>query len=161
MAMAWLNYEAKHRGIHIQHALNGGEKRFFRPDGWYYDVDGWCAATGQAFDFHGSYWHAHPLYLPNRTALHPSRKLKGYTNEQVFERSNRRDAYLATQCKEHIVMWEHDWLSMQKKQNHGTTPFMPVDDTPAFDWHYHVHFGYLDNPKPNDDMFSRSNIVVS
>ncbi len=106
VAIEWLESEAKRRGIVIRHATNGGEKNI-RLNGKDCYLDGFCEATNQAFEFHGSFWHAHPTYAAKRDARHPVYKHK--TNEQVYQDTLKREANIRTAGYELIVMWEHDW----------------------------------------------------
>jgi hypothetical protein len=110
IAIEWLNHEAKRRNIFIQHALNGGEKRFYGPSGETYYVDGYCEATKQIFEFHGSFWHAHPAYCKNRSAKHGC--YRSYTNKEVYQRTLKREAHLRL-YNEVIVCWEHDFLRIK------------------------------------------------
>lgn len=106
VAIEWLNSEAKRRNIFIQHAENGGEKVLTSSSGKGINLDGFCEATNQAFEFHGSFWHAHPTFCLNRDAPHAC--VKGKTNEEVYQASLKRDAEIR-KTYELVVMWEHDW----------------------------------------------------
>ena len=61
ISIEWLEWEAKRRGIKIQHALNGGEERIQKPDGFHYKVDSFYTDphTDQktVFEFNGC-WNA-------------------------------------------------------------------------------------------------------
>ena len=65
MSIMWLNYMSKAKGLNIQHALNGGEKKL-TIDGKTYKVDGFCKETNTVYEFYGCFWHGCPnCYKPN------------------------------------------------------------------------------------------------
>ena len=65
MSIIWLNYVSKAKGLNIQHALNGGEKKLTIDDKTY-KVDGFCEETNTVYEFHGCFWHGCPnCYKPN------------------------------------------------------------------------------------------------
>ena len=65
MSIMWLNYVSTTKGLNIQHALNGGEKKL-TIDGKTYKVDGFCEKTNTVYEFYGCYWHGCPnCYKPN------------------------------------------------------------------------------------------------
>ena len=52
MAVKWLSYISEKEDLYIQHARNGGEKRFSN-----YSLDGYCEETLTAYEFQGCFWH--------------------------------------------------------------------------------------------------------
>ena len=54
MSIIWLNYMSKAKGLNIQHALNGGEKKLTIDDKTY-KVDGFCEETNTVYEFHGCF----------------------------------------------------------------------------------------------------------
>ena len=65
MSIMWLNYVSTTKGLNIQHALNGGEKKL-TIDGKTYKVDGFCEETNTVYEFSGCFWHGCPnCYKPN------------------------------------------------------------------------------------------------
>ena len=65
MSIMWLNYMSKAKGLNIQHALNGGEKKL-TIDCKTYKVDGFCKETNTVYEFYGCFWHGCPnCYKPN------------------------------------------------------------------------------------------------
>ena len=65
MSIMWLNYVSTTKGLNIQHALNGGEKKL-TIDGKTYTVDGFCEETNTVYEFHGCFWHGcQNCYKPN------------------------------------------------------------------------------------------------
>ena len=55
MAIQWLTRESDRTGCTIRHQGNGREKRIGK-----LPVDGWCAETRTAYQFHGCVWHGCP-----------------------------------------------------------------------------------------------------
>ena len=55
MAIQWLTRESDRTGCTIRHQGNGREKRIEK-----LPVDGWCAETRTAYQFHGCVWHGCP-----------------------------------------------------------------------------------------------------
>ena len=65
MSIMWLNYVSTTKGLNIQHALNGGEKKL-TIDEKTYKVDGFCEETNTVYKFYGCFWHGCPnCYKPN------------------------------------------------------------------------------------------------
>ena len=59
MSIMWLNYVLTTKGLNIQHALNGGEKKLTIDDKTY-KVDGFCEKTNTVYEFYGCFWHGCP-----------------------------------------------------------------------------------------------------
>ena len=65
MSIMWLNYVSTTKGLNIQHALNGCEKKLTIDDKTY-KVDGFCEETNTVYEFYGCFWHGCPrCYRPN------------------------------------------------------------------------------------------------
>ena len=65
MSIMWLNYVATTKGLNVQHALNGGEKKL-TIDGKTYKVEGFCKETNTVYEFYGCFWHGcQNCYKPN------------------------------------------------------------------------------------------------
>ena len=65
MSIMWLNYVSTTKGLNIQHALNGGEKKLTIDDKTY-KVDGFCEETNTVYEFYGCFWHGcQNCYKPN------------------------------------------------------------------------------------------------
>ena len=52
VAVKWLSYISEKEDLCIQHARNGGEKRFNN-----YSLDGYCEETQTVYEFQGCFWH--------------------------------------------------------------------------------------------------------
>ncbi len=68
LAVGWLETIAGQEGIHIQHALNGGE---YSIPGTKFRVDGYCAETNTVYEFHGDVWHGNPIIYGPTDRCHP------------------------------------------------------------------------------------------
>lgn len=53
----WLDYMVSKNNIHIQHALNGGEKQIII-NNQTYKVDGYCEKNNTVYEFYGCFWHS-------------------------------------------------------------------------------------------------------
>ena len=100
MAIQWLTRESDRTGCTIRHQGNGREKRIGK-----LPVDGWCAETRTAYQFHGCFWHGCP---------------KCHTDpEETNPKNNKTMATLLADTKKHttyrrrhvkvVEMWECDW----------------------------------------------------
>ena len=99
MAVQWLTWEAAKNGCTIRHQVNGREKRI-----WKLPVDGWCAETRTAYQFHGCYFHGCTnCYEPQETNA-----LNGKTMAKLLEDTKKNTAYLRRHVKV-VEMWECGW----------------------------------------------------
>ena len=57
-SIQWLEWRAKLDNVHIQHALNEGEKTI---PGTHYKLDGYCRETNTAYEYHGCIFHGRPI----------------------------------------------------------------------------------------------------
>ena len=64
MAIQWLTRESDRTGCTIRHQGNGREKRIGK-----LPVDGWCAETRTAYQFHGCFWHGCPKCHTDRKRI--------------------------------------------------------------------------------------------
>ena len=99
MAVQWINCESDRTGCTIRHQGNGREKRIGK-----LPVDGWCANTRTAYQFHGCYFHGCPkCYDQNET-----NKLNGKTMATLLADTKKHTTYLRRHVKV-VEMWECDW----------------------------------------------------
>ena len=99
MAVQWLTWEAAKNGCTIRHQVNGREKRIGK-----LPVDGWCAETRTAYQFHGCYFHGCTnCYEPQETNA-----LNGKTMAKLLEDTKKNIAYLRRHVKV-VEMWECGW----------------------------------------------------
>ena len=105
MAVQWLTWEAAKNGCTIRHQVNGREKRIGK-----LPVDGWCAETRTAYQFHGCYFHGCTnCYEPQETNA-----LNGKTMAKLLEDTKKNTAYLRRHV--HVVeMWECEWKEIRKE----------------------------------------------
>ena len=99
MAAQWLTSVSHTTGRTIRHQSNGREKRVGK-----LLVDGWCAETRTAYQFHGCYFHGcTDCYEPQETNA-----LNGKTMAKLLEDTKKNTAYLRRHV--HVVeMWECEW----------------------------------------------------
>ena len=99
MAAQWLTSVSYTTGRTIRHQSNGREKRVGK-----LLVDGWCAETRTAYQFHGCYFHGcTDCYEPQETNA-----LNGKTMAKLLEDTKKNAAYLRRHV--HVVeMWECEW----------------------------------------------------
>ena len=107
MAAQWLTSVSFTTGHTIRHQSNGREKRVGK-----LLVDGWCAETRTAYQFHGCYFHGCTnCYEPQETNA-----LNGKTMAKLLEDTKKNTAYLRRHV--HVVeMWECAW-KLEAKQPH-------------------------------------------
>ena len=99
MAVQWLTWESAKSGCAIRHQANGREKRIGK-----LPVDGWCAQTHTAYQFHGCYFHGCPkCHQPEET-----NKLNGKTMVTLLANTKKHTAYLRRHVKV-VEMWECTW----------------------------------------------------
>ena len=107
MAVQWLTWESAKSGCAIRHQVNGREKRIGKRR-----VDGWCAETRTAYQFHGCFWHGCPkCYDQNET-----NSVNGKTMAVLLEDTKKNTAYLRRHVKV-VEMWECDWKELRKEPN--------------------------------------------
>ena len=105
MAVQWLTWEAAKNGCTIRHQSNGREKRVGK-----LLVDGWCAETRTAYQFHGCYFHGCTnCYEPQETNA-----LNGKTMAKLLEDTKKNTAYLRRHVKV-VEMWECEWKEIRKE----------------------------------------------
>ena len=73
-------------------------------------MDGWCAETRTAYQFHGCFWHGCPkCYDQNET-----NSVNGKTMAVLLEDTKKNTAYLRRHVKV-VEMWECDWKELRKE----------------------------------------------
>ena len=100
MAVQWLTYESERTGLNIRHQVNGREKRIGN-----LPVDGWCAQTRTAYQFHGCFWHGCPKCHADPEETNPK---NGKTMAVLLADTKKHTAYLRRHVKV-IEMWECEW----------------------------------------------------
>ena len=100
MAVQWLMRESERTGFSIRHQANGREKRIGN-----LPVDGWCAQTRTAYQFHGCFWHGCPKCHADPEETNPK---NGKTMAMLLADTKKHTAYLRRHVKV-IEMWECQW----------------------------------------------------
>ena len=99
MAVQWLTWESHRTGYSIRHQANGREKRIGK-----LPVDGWCAETRTAYQFHGCFWHGCPK-CHQREETNPK---NNKTMAELLANTKTHTAYLRRHVKV-FEMWECAW----------------------------------------------------
>ena len=86
MAVQWLTCESERTGLNIRHQVNGREKRIGN-----LPVDGWCAQTRTAYQFHGCFWHGCPKCHADPEETNPK---NGKTMAVLLADTKKHTAYL-------------------------------------------------------------------
>ena len=100
MAIPWLTRESERTGISIRHQANGREKRIGK-----LPVDGWCAETRTAYQFHGCFWHGCPKCHTDPEETNPK---NNKTMAELLANTKAHTAYLRRHVKV-VEMWECEW----------------------------------------------------
>ena len=120
MAVQWLTWESAKSGCAIRHQVNGREKRIGKRR-----VDGWCAETRTACQFHGCFWHGCPkCYDQNET-----NSVNGKTMAVLLEDTKKNTAYLRRHVKV-VDMWECEWKEVRNESDVKT--FLPPSSRPRW-----------------------------
>ena len=100
MAIQWLTRESDQTGCTIRHQGNGREKRIGK-----LPVDGWCAETRTAYQFHGCFWHGCPKCHTDPEETNPK---NNKTMATLLADTKKHTTYLRRHVKV-VEMWECDW----------------------------------------------------
>ena len=100
MAIQWPTRESDRTGCTIRHQGNGREKRIGK-----LPVDGWCAETRTAYQFHGCFWHGCPKCHTDPEETNPK---NNKTMATLMADTKKHTTYLRRQVKV-VEMWECDW----------------------------------------------------
>ena len=100
MAIQWLTRESDRTGCTIRHRGNGREKRIGK-----LPVDGWCAETRTAYQFHGCFWHGCPKCHTDPEETNPK---NNKTMAELLANTKAHTAYLRCHVKV-VEMWECGW----------------------------------------------------
>ena len=100
MAVQWLNREACEIGCTLRHQANDREKRIGK-----LSVDGWCADTNTAYQFHGCFWHGCPKCHTDPDEINA---VNGKTMGVLLAETKKHTEYLRRHVKV-VDMWECAW----------------------------------------------------
>ena len=100
MAIQWLTRESDRTGCTIRHQGNGREKRIGK-----LPVDGWCAETRTAYQFHGCFWHGCPKCHTDPEETNPK---NNKTMAELLANTKAHTAYLRRHVKV-VEIWECGW----------------------------------------------------
>ena len=167
IAIKWLEWEAKNRGIHIHHARcgHGGERQILGAR-----VDGYHPESKTVFQFHGCLWHGcekcypeerqKPVQQNTRQGKVISRlddQKQPMSRKTAYERTLMRTQFLRKEGYRVVEKWEHEkptpWANMHcPKVETETYPHAIVYDFES----------YQDTSKavrPTSDLFYESEHV--
>ena len=106
MAIQWLTRESDRTGCTIRHQGNGREKRIGK-----LPVDGWCAETRTAYQFHGCFWHGCPKCHTDPEETNPK---NNKTMATLLADTKKHTTYLRRHVKV-VETWECDWKELRKE----------------------------------------------
>ena len=147
IAIKWLVWEARQRGIHIHHARcgHGGERKILGAR-----VDGYHPETKTIFQYHGCFWHGCPQCYPEERSGTVSRfakkgelivredsQGKPMTRQSAYDLTLSRTQFLRDSGYRVVEKWEHEtptpWANLPcpEKQT-ATYPHAIVYDFEAY-----------------------------
>ena len=104
----WLEYISNRDGIHIQHAMNGGE--FKIPNSRYF-ADGYCRESNMIYEFNGKLYHGDPEVY-KRSEYIPYLKS---TAGELYDKTMKKEAFIRDQGFKLVTMWETEWMRIRRK----------------------------------------------
>ena len=109
MAIKWLEWEAKQRGIHIHHSRcgHGWERYIFNVP-----VDGYHPETHTVFQYHGCHWHGCEQCYPNpaegEVAVKQDKKGRLLKRKDAYSLTLQRTQHLRDSGYTVVEKWEHE-----------------------------------------------------
>ncbi|XP_057658493.1 uncharacterized protein LOC130895287 [Diorhabda carinulata] len=103
IAIQWLIWEERQRGIKIEHASRGREVVI---NGL--KLDGYCNTTREVFEFEGCYFHGCPKCIKYKRGT-PTYEDPSLTYEQRYEATSAKNEKLRQLGYEVLVKWECDF----------------------------------------------------
>ena len=134
--VAWIEWEAKRRGIHIHHARcgHGGERHILGAP-----VDGYHPETKTIFQFHGCFWHGCEKCFPNQgdKVLRHDRQGNPITRKVAYQRTVRRTQLLRAAGYTVAERWSHEaprpwWNDRCPPKRNETYPHAIVYDFKSY-----------------------------
>lgn len=111
IAIQWLEYRAKEDGVHIKHALNGGEQQFRHSSGKMIRVDGFSEENKHVYEFLGDLWHGNPAIYSDPDCLNPVNKRR---MGDLYEDTLRRNEMIVDMGYTLTTIWEVEWRKLLK-----------------------------------------------
>lgn len=127
-AIKWLKYLKHTEGIHVQHAMNGGEKQIDP-----YPVDDYSTLqNGErvVYEFHGCFWHGCTTCF--------SRNTTNPVMSDLYQKTMDKQRFIEQEGYKYISIWECDF-SRQCKENIDMKAFIDLVDISA-PWNPEMHF---------------------
>ena len=109
VSIQWLEWRALTDHVHIQHALNEGEKKI---PGTRYKLDGYCEETHTAYEYHGCVFHGCPVCFPDKRedTYHP---LTNQSLNELYALTLKKKAYLEQLGMKYVCIWDHDFKKLK------------------------------------------------
>ena len=106
-ALQWLAHLEETKGITIQHARRGGEKRIGDKN---IPVDGFCKETNIIYQMHGCYWHGCIKCFPEDRDV----KVEGkWSYDKKYKKTQETTEYLKSFGYEVVEKWECEFKLMK------------------------------------------------
>nr|XP_022305881.1 uncharacterized protein LOC111112600 [Crassostrea virginica] len=124
--LSWVqedHYRKTNHRLYIQHALNEGELNL---PGTRYTLDGYCAETNTAYEFHGCYWHGCPICFPiQRRQLKHARTERSM--DELLALTIKKRRYIESLGMNYVCMWEHDFQTLMTRNPEAATFVRSLD----------------------------------
>ena len=123
IAIKWLEWEAKQRGIHIHHTRcgHGGERHILGAR-----LDGYHPETKTVFQYHGCFWHGcKQCYPDERRGFVQQKNKQGVVitrRDREGQPMKRKDAYGLTLMRTQFLL-ESDYKVVEKWEHETLTPW--------------------------------------
>ena len=99
--ISWLESIMEQKGIHIQHALNGGE---YQIPNTRYSADGYCTETNTIYEFHGDYWHGNPVLYESEII----NEINGKSMGELYQKTIEREEEIRSMGYKLVIVWEYN-----------------------------------------------------
>ena len=122
-SIQWLEWRARLDNVHIQHALNVGEKTI---PGTRYKLDGYCAETNTAYEYNGCVFHgcSECFSQDRQETRHP---LTNQSLEELYALTMKKKAHLESLGMKYVCIWDHEFKK-ELNQNSDLKTFVQTLD---------------------------------
>ena len=105
----WLDYMPSKNKVHVQHALNGGEKEI-NINNKTYKIDGFCDKNNTVYEYYGCFWHGCPTCYRPTIINNKNQKDMGTLNTNTIK---KREIIKSAGYK-HISIYECQLKKLQR-----------------------------------------------
>ena len=104
-SIQWLEWLMKQNGIHITHALNGGEYKIPETN---YRVDGYDEISKTVYEYQGCLYHGCRKCFPHErsTTTHPTTQ---QSLEELYTVTKKRENIIKALGYKYVEIWEHEF----------------------------------------------------